>query len=192
MGWGLSIYLTELVLRRPELLRGAVFQEPPFLAMTSQPEATGASMQALVEQGMARGGPPAATEVFLRWVCGDEMFEAFDPEFRERCLGNGEVLFGLEMPADMSYVPDPAKLAEVRVPCAVTSGADNREPTAEFYWLGEASQWFAHQLGVPLVETAGGHVPQASHPEALVATLRPILRRLVQDPARPPTPSSMA
>jgi hypothetical protein len=48
-------------------------------------------------EGMATGGPPMATELFLRWVAGDETFESLDPDFRDRMLNNGEVLFGLEL-----------------------------------------------------------------------------------------------
>jgi hypothetical protein len=41
---------------------------------------------------MARGGPRGATELFLRSVAGDDVYESLDPELRERLLGNAEAL----------------------------------------------------------------------------------------------------
>jgi pimeloyl-ACP methyl ester carboxylesterase len=173
-----AIYLTSLALRHPALLRGAIFHEPSYLAVTSVAEEVGVELQQLAEEGMAKGGPPMATELFLRYFAGDETFESFDPVLRDRMLGNGEVLFGLEIEGTDAYLPAPGQLAEVRLPCVVAAGADNRDPTATHHWLYEASQWFADGLRAPFVETPGGHVPQATHPRALAETLRPILGKL--------------
>lgn len=173
---GGAVVLTDLALRRPNVLRGAIFHEPPY-AVTSAEEA-GAELQQLVRDGMAKGGPPMATELFLRWVAGDETFESFDPDLRDRMLGNGEVLFGLELESFLGYLPTPEQLAEVRLPCVVAAGIDNREPSATHHWLYEASQWLADGLGAPLIDTPGAHVPQATHPQALAETLRPILGKL--------------
>ena len=72
----------------------------------------------------------------------------------------------------MSYVPATDQLAGIEVPCAVVAGADNRDPASPGHWFWEASQWFADGLGVPVVVAPGAHVPQASHPRELVATVR--------------------
>ncbi len=173
-----AIYLTSLALRHPSLLRGAIFHEPPYLAVTSAAEEVGANLQQLIGEGMAKGGPPMATELFLRWVAGDEAFESLDPALRDRMLGNGEVLFGLELEGMNAYLPAPEQLAEVRLPCVVAAGADNRDPAATHHWFYEASRWLADGLRAPLVETPGAHVPQATHPRALAETLRPILGKL--------------
>jgi pimeloyl-ACP methyl ester carboxylesterase len=173
-----AIILTSLALRHPSLLRGAIFHEPPYAAVTSAPEQVGAKLQQLIGEGMSKGGPPMATELFLRWVAGDETFESLDPELRDRMLGNGEVLFGLELEGVMAYLPAPEQLAEVGLPCVVAAGADNRDPAATHHWFYEASQWLADGLRAPLVETPGAHVPQATHPRALAETLRPILGKL--------------
>jgi pimeloyl-ACP methyl ester carboxylesterase len=172
-----AIILTNLALRHPSLLRGAIFHEPAFLAVTSAAEEVGPRMQQLIGEGMAKGGPPMATELFLRWVAGDETFESFDPELRDRMLNNGEVLFGLELEG-MNDLPAPEQLAEVRLPCVVAAGVDNRDPAATHHWFYEASQWLADGLRAPLVETPGAHAPQATHPRALAETLRPILGKL--------------
>lgn len=176
--YGLSsgaVILTDLVLRHPDVLRGAVLAEPPFLPVASTADAVGAHLQALIGEGMAAGGPPAAMDLFLRWACGSEVFESLDAEVRARVLGNGEVLFGLEMAGVMAYLPAPGQLASVEVPCTVMAGIDNRDPAAPLHWGHETSQWLAAGLGTDLVETPGAHVPMLSHPQAFVEILRPIL-----------------
>ncbi|GLZ45638.1 alpha/beta hydrolase [Actinomycetospora sp. NBRC 106375] len=173
-----AMILTDLVVRRPDLLRGAVLHEPPFAGMTSHGDEVVAGLQQLIADGMAQGGPARATELFLRWVCGDEVYESFEPALRDRMLGNGEVLFGIELEPIMSYVPTRDQLAGVRIPCVVASGAENRDPASPRHWFWEASQWAADGLGVPLTEAPGAHVPQSTHPQELAALLRPVLARL--------------
>jgi pimeloyl-ACP methyl ester carboxylesterase len=173
-----ALILTDLVLRRPDLLRGAVLHEPPFAAVTSHPDEVLGTLQQIITDGMAQGGPARATELFLRSVSGDEVYDSFAPDLRDRMLGNGEVLFAVEMEPIMSYLPTAEQLSGARVPCVVASGAENRDPAAPGHWFSESAQWVADGLGVPLLETPGAHVPQASHPAELVAMLRPVLARL--------------
>lgn len=179
---GGATILTSLALRHPSLLRGAIFHEPPYLAVTSAADEVTATLQRLIDEGMAKGGPRMATELFLRWVGGDETFESLDPELRDRMLGNGEVLFGLEFAGAMAYLPAPEQLAEVKLPCVVASGIDNRDPSSTHHWFYEASKWLADALHAPLVETPGAHVPQATHARPLAETLRPILGKLAASP----------
>lgn len=179
-----AIILTNLALRHPGVLSGAIFHEPPYATVTSAGQEVGTALRSLVEEGMAKGGPPAAMELFVRWTAGDEAFESLDPDLRARMLGNGEVFFSLEMEPTMAYLPSSEQLAEVRLPCAVAAGADNRDPAAKHHWMYEASQWLAGQLGVRSIETPGAHVPQATHPHELADTLRPILNTF-QVPSRP-------
>ncbi|GAA4904227.1 pimeloyl-ACP methyl ester carboxylesterase [Actinomycetospora succinea] len=173
-----GLILTSLAMRRPELLRGAVFHEPAFLTVTPEGRAVIEGLQGTVADAMARGGPPLAMELFLRWADGDEVYEAMDPAFRARMLDDGEVLFGVEMEALMGYLPTPDQLSRITVPSVVLGGAENREPDARLYCLYAAGQWAADGLGVPLVETPGAHLPQATHLREYVAIVRPILARL--------------
>ncbi|MDF2979805.1 MAG: alpha/beta fold hydrolase [Actinomycetospora sp.] len=172
-----GIILTDLALRRPDVLRGAVFHEPAFAAATPVGREALAGLQQLVGDALAEGGPTLAMERFLRFADGDEVFESFDPEFRARMLDDGEVAF-LEMEPLLRYLPTAEQLASIEVPCAVVTGADNRDPAAPLHWLHAAARWTADGLGVPLVETSGAHLPQATHLPALVETLRPILADL--------------
>jgi len=74
-------------------------------------------------------------------------------------------------------------LAQVGVPCVVAAGVENASPESALHWLYEASAWLAEGLPVELTQSPGGHAPQASHPEAFVDWLRPVLRSLTV-PAR--------
>jgi hypothetical protein len=124
---------------------------------------------------MARGGPRAAMEVFLRWVAGDEVYQSLDPQLRERLLGNAEVLFGIEMAAYLAYDPTPGQLATIRVPNAVTTGAGNRDSAAAGHWRYQAAQWLAAHLQTTAIELPGAHMGYLGQPEHFAKALRPIL-----------------
>lgn len=170
--------LSNLVLRHPSVLRGAVFHEPTYPSVSSNPDAVRAGRRALIEEGLAKGGPPAAMELFLRGVAGAETFASLDPQLRERLLCNADVYFGLEMETFFGYLPAPDQLAQVRLPCVVTAGADNRDPAAVGHWRYEASQWLAAQLGTTLVEMPDAHMPYFTQPEVFAEQLRPLLGKL--------------
>ena len=172
--------LTDLALRRPELLTGAIFHEPGFVQMTSDPDALGALVGASLDAGMARGGRPEAMESFLRLVCNDEVINGMDPALLDRCLTSAAFFFDVDAAGD-EFRPTPEALGQVRVPCVVTAGAENRPPDALLHAFYEAAQWLADGLGVPVVEVPGGHVPYASHPEAFTAALRTMLRDFNRD-----------
>jgi hypothetical protein len=91
------------VLRRPELIAGAIFHEPPYIEVTSDPDAVNALIGASFEAGMAAGGRPAAFESFLRLVCHDEVIDGMDPGLRDRTLANADVFFDVD--AAMSVGP---------------------------------------------------------------------------------------
>jgi pimeloyl-ACP methyl ester carboxylesterase len=173
--------LLELIGRRPDLLRGAIVHEPPLTEILPNGHEVNHAFQSTVEQAMAKGGPRAAMELFLRWVVGDATFEHTDPELRERLLGNAEVFFGLELQAFDSYVPDPRKLATTRIPIVVAAGAENRSrELVEGRFLYDASAWLAKRVGTELIEFPGAHVPYMDRPQAFVDALRPLLRKLRQ------------
>jgi pimeloyl-ACP methyl ester carboxylesterase len=176
-----GIILADLALRHPDVLRGAVFHEPAFV-VTPRGQEMVAGLQERLGAAMAEGGPPRAMEAFLRWADGDVAYESLDPDFRERMLGDGEVLFGLEMGSALSHVPTPEQLASIEVPCAAVVGRDNRDPAATHHWAYEASQWAADALDAPLVETPGAHGSMLTHPDAFVTTMRPVLSRLANSP----------
>lgn len=168
---GGAIIGLNLVIRHPEVVRGAILHEPPMMSALSQPEEVMGAIQEIVEGGMAKGGPRAAVEAFVLFAAGDENFEKLSPELRERMLGNGETLFGTEFGAFESYRPDDATLAAVEVPVQVMVGTDS----APFF--GEAARWLAARLGVEVRMLPGGHAPYFDRPEAVAKEIRPFLRQ---------------
>ena len=169
--------LADLCLRHPHVLQDAIFHEPAFPSGIPNADAVRAACTARVEEGMARGGPRAAMELYLRWVAGDEVYESLDPQLRERLLSNAEVLFGIEVASYLAYEPTPDQLAAIRVPRAVTAGADNRDIAATGHWRYEAAQWLAAHLQTTFIELPGAHMGYLGQPEHFAKALRPILDR---------------
>jgi hypothetical protein len=115
--------------------------------------------------------------LYLRRVAGDEVYESLDPPLRERLLGNAEVLFGIELAPFIAYDPAPGQLAAIRVPCAVTAGAGNRDIAAAGHWRYQAAQWLAAHLGTTVIELPGTHMGYLGQPGHFAKALRPILDR---------------
>ena len=169
--------LADLCLRHPHVLHGAIFHEPAFPSGVPDIGAVNAARKARIEEGMARGGPRAAMELYLRSVAGDEVYESLDPQLRERLLGNAEVLFGIEMAPYLAYDPAPGELAAIRVPRAVTAGADSRDIAAAGHWRYQVAQWLAARLQTTVIDLPGAHMGYLGQPEHFAKALRPILDR---------------
>jgi pimeloyl-ACP methyl ester carboxylesterase len=174
--------VVNLCIRHPDVLRGTIVHEPLFQSGVSNADAVRAGRRALIAEGMARGGPRVATELFLRSVGDADVYESLDPQLRERLLGNGDVLFDIEMATYLDYEPTPDELGAIRVPLVVTAGADNRDPAARGHWRYEAARWLAAQLDTPLVELPGAHMGYLGHPRDFAAALRPLLEDLTRSP----------
>ena len=169
---GGAIIGLNLVIRHPEVVRGAILHEPPMTSVLAQPEEVMGAIQEIVEGGMAKGGPRAAVEAFVRFAAGDENLEKLNPELRERMLGNGETLFGTEFGAFESYRPDDATLAAVEVPVRVMVGTDSPP------FFGETTRWLAARLGVEVSVLPGGHAPYFDRPEEVAKEIQPFLRQV--------------
>ena len=169
--------LADLCLRHPHVLQGAIFHEPVFPSAVPDIGAINAARKKQIEEGMARGGPRAAMELYLRGVAGDEVYESLDPQLRERLLGNAEVLFGIEMAPYLAYDPAPSQLAAIRVPRAVTAGAGNRDIAAAGHWRYQAARWLPGHLQTTVIELPGAHMGYLGQPEHFANALRPVLDR---------------
>lgn len=170
---GGAVILLNLLLRHPEVLRGAIVHEPPLVPVLTNAAETGAMLQSMVVEGLAKGGPRGGAELFIRVNAGDATFEALEPALRERMLANGEVLFGIELEAFVSYIPEAAALAQLRVPVVVAAGFGNRG-----VYYHEAAQWVADRVGTPLQEFPGAHTPYFDRPAEFARALLPHLRAL--------------
>jgi pimeloyl-ACP methyl ester carboxylesterase len=171
---GGAIIGLDLVIRHPQVIRGAILNEPPMMSALARPEDVMGMTREIVEGGMAKGGPRAAVEAFVRFAAGDVNFEKLSPELRERMLSNGEILFGTEFGAFESYRPDDATLAAVKVPVQVMVG------TYSAPFFGEAARWLADRLGVEVAALTGAHTPYLDQPEEMADKIRPFLRQVSQ------------
>lgn len=179
-----AVVVTALLLRHPQVLRGAVLHEPPLGRLSPAAAAPMSAIRGVVQEGLERGGPPVAMEAFLRWMVSDEYVDGLPAAQRARVLGNAEVFLGLEMPALADYLPPPEQLAEVEVPCVVGAGIDDRDPDSRHGWFAAVAQVLASQLGADVVEMPGSHVPQITHPQELAEVVRGLVRALDARPAR--------
>ena len=170
--------LAGVSLRRPEVVRGAIFHEPVFPSGFPSMDTVQAARRARVEEGMAKGGPRLAMELLLRDVADDQVYESIDPQLRERLLDNGSVLYEIEIAPFVVYEPSPEELEAFGVPCFVTAGAANRDPSAPAHWRFEVAQWLANHLGTTVVELPGGHMAYLGEPEDFAEALRPLLHQL--------------
>jgi pimeloyl-ACP methyl ester carboxylesterase len=177
---GGAIISLNLVIRHPELVRGAILHEPSMNAGMSNPEEVRGDIQQVVESGMQRGGTREGVKAFLRFVVGDETYKNFDAPLLERMLENGETFFGVEFGVFDSYSPDDATLAGVEIPVVVMAGTESRP------YFGEASQWLATRLNVELETLPGGHSPYIDRPDDMAQALRPFLRHLSRQPGSIP------
>lgn len=156
-----AVILLDLIARHSQVLLGVL----PNAAEV------GAQLQALVQQGFAKGGPRAALELFMRTNAGDAAYESIPPDVLERVLGNAETFFQLEMPSFVKYVPDAETIAISQVPIVPLAGAENRGT-----FLYETTRWLAGCAGTEVVELPGGHAGFINYPAEAAAVLRPILR----------------
>jgi pimeloyl-ACP methyl ester carboxylesterase len=169
---GGAIIGLDLVIRRPNLLRGAILHEPAMLSILPNPEEVMGAIQQVVEGGMQRGGPRGGTEAFLRFFVGDKTFAHVEGQLRERMLDNGENFFDRELHSIGPYHPDDATLAGVGVPVIVMAGAETSP------LLTETSKWVATRLNVELKTVPGGHAPYFDRPEEMAQAIRAHLRNL--------------
>jgi pimeloyl-ACP methyl ester carboxylesterase len=170
---GGAIILLDLLTRHADVVRGAIVHEPPLVSVLPNAAEVGAMLQARTQEGMARGGPRGAMELFLRGEAGDETFERLDPDLRTRMLRNAELFFSTEIHAFVSYVPDPHALGQVTVPVEVAAGRDHPG-----FYAYEAARWVAQHLGTDLQEIPGKHTPYFDDPSGLAQALRPFLQQV--------------
>lgn len=160
----------DLLIRYPELMRGAILHEPPMIAGMANPEEVMGAIRQVVEAGMQRDGSRGGCETFFRFVAGDEAFENLDPHLRERMLGNGEVFLSTEMGAFEPYQPDEAALTAVEAPVRIMVGPES----APFF--AETARWLADRMNARLERLPGGHTPYFDRPDEMAETIRPLLR----------------
>lgn len=166
---GGAIITLELLIRRPEVVKGAVVHEPPLLSLL--PQAGPGPLEPIFT--MAQTDPRGALEAFVRASSSDAAWEAIDSATRERMLGNGVTLFAHEVGNFLSYKPDAAALRALHVPVVLLHSRDGLE------FGPHVEAWLKAQVGIEESGTISGHhSPYFDTPELFAEELRPILRKL--------------
>ena len=149
----------EVALRYGQLLRGAVFSEPPLFCLDRDAgQALTADLAPQLEEALAEGGPRAAVDAFFALVCPG-LWERIDEERKDRYRANADIGFSdLRAP---SLDAKPADLAAVTTPALVLAG-DRSHPSLRS---------IAHRLAATLPDARFvefvecGHVTYAEQPD---------------------------
>jgi len=165
----------DLVLRHPEVVRGAVLHEPSLFTRLPQDFVQGqfTEMNSLIGQAVASGGPRAGHQAFLSALAGEDGLEGVaDAVMRERWLPNSAFMFAYEFPNMLlGYEPDPAAIAGVKVPVKVMRAAESMPINVA------AAEWLAAQLKTDLVVAPGTHVAYSQRPSQFAEALRSVLKQ---------------
>jgi len=164
-----------LVLRHPQVVRGAILHEPAIWPLFDDPEEVRRTVGARIAEGMRSGGPRAAIEGFHRFVGGDANWESLSPELRERVRAGAGTYLEVERGAMATYLPDDPTLAGIATPIQLLVGEQSLP------YFAQAAGRLAKRLGVEITSTAGTHFGYLDHPVELAETVRPFLRA-VSDP----------
>lgn len=156
----------DVVRRYPRLVAGAVFSEPPLLALA--PDGGQEFIRIVkpaLDAAVARGGPRAAVDAFFEIVCPG--LWRMLPEARRDVpyRANAAELFGdLAMP---TYVITRTDLAQFACPCLVIRGSESDAGLREIAGIVAESV-----PGARLVELQGsGHVTYAEKPAEFAAAV---------------------
>lgn len=113
-GFGAVIVL-ELLVRRPDLFRGAVLANPPLHAFSPEATKALAEERELLEEALREGGPEAAVRAWLGERAGDAL--------RGRAAQNHPGFFA-DYAGQSSWSPSRRELRAIGVPVAVVTGPD--------------------------------------------------------------------
>jgi len=170
-----TLIALDLVLRHPEMVRGAVLHEPSVYTCLPRDfvQEQFAAANPMIEQAIASGGPRAGHQALHGWLAGEGGFASLvDVERRERWLTLSEFMFTYEFPTMiLGYRPDPAAIAAVKVPVKVMRAAQSVPINLA------AAEWLAAQLKTELVSTPGAHLAYCIQPDEFAQALRPVLKR---------------
>jgi pimeloyl-ACP methyl ester carboxylesterase len=166
-----AVFTLELMVGHPQAVRGAILHEPALYALFDDPTETGHAIAAVVSEGMASGGPPAALERFWRFVAGDANWDNLAGGLRRRMLASADTYLA-ERAAIASYLPNGETLNALALPIQVLISEQSRPI------FHEPACRLVQRLNVPVSWTPGSHTPYLDHPDELVRTIRPFLRQV--------------
>ena len=165
-----GIFALCLMVRHPELVRGAILHEPGLYALVDDFDAVRAPLRAQVQQAMAAGGPPAAVERFWCYVAGEDGWSRLSPALRERLRASAGTLIEVELGTYELYWPGDEALAALSAPVRLLVSEDSLSV------LAEVANRLGERLGVDVTSTPGTHATYHEHPHELAQLVRPFVR----------------
>jgi pimeloyl-ACP methyl ester carboxylesterase len=160
-----------LLVRHPDLVRGAILHEPGLYALVDDFDAVRAPVRALVEEAKEIGGPSAAVERFWCYIVeDDDGWNRLAPALRARIRATASTLFEVELGTYELYLPDEQTMASLAAPVRLLVSADGLP------FFAEIADRLGKRLGVAVATTPGRHDGYHEHPSAFADALRPFLR----------------
>jgi pimeloyl-ACP methyl ester carboxylesterase len=170
----------DLMLRHPEVARGAILHESSTFTWLPQDfvQEQFAEMSSLIGSAVASGGPSAGHRAVLTALAGaDGVGSVADTKMLERWVGNADFMFEYEFPSMLlGYRPDPVAIGAINVPVRVMRADESQAINVA------ASEWLAAQLKTDLLIAPGAHIAYASRAHAFAQALRPLLMELDTSP----------
>jgi 3-oxoadipate enol-lactonase len=164
---------TELLRRRPDLVRGAVLSEPPLFSI--DPGAAAPFIEELVplvESALADRGPEAAVDAFFAFVCPG-LWARVDETTKDRYRANAPAMLAeLEAPPNRITVED---LAGVSTPALVLSGAESHPAFRSIAGTLARSLPDARFVDIE----GSGHVTYAEQPDRFAAAVSAFAREML-------------
>ena len=161
----------DLVMRRPELVRGAVLQEPSLFSILPDPDTVFASRRALVQNALRAGGPRAAVEALLRYLNDEEVLRVIPADILARMLDNADTILNIES-AFARWRPGDEALAAITVPVTLMVARETKPAYVAVIRRLERC------LNVRAITVPGPHGFYYYRPQDLADAVRPIFRGL--------------
>jgi pimeloyl-ACP methyl ester carboxylesterase len=164
----------DLAIRYPELLRGAVLQEPSLFTLLPDAAEVLAQRRQIIQETFHAKGPRATVRALLQHLNGEAVLKALPADVLERMEKNGDTIVNFES-AFAAWRPSDEALAAIRVP-VVLMIAEQTQPgyVAVVRVLEE-------RLGVKAVTVPGPHGFYYFRPSDLADAVRPHFRSLAEE-----------
>jgi len=161
-----AIVTLDVILREPELVRGAVLAEPPMLWLAPNGAEGMSKLRAEIETASEERGSAGAILAFGRVVCGPQVADVVG---RERGLESlrHPLGFAADLGAVGDYSAPPRAIRAIKTPVVMVAGTRTERP------FDEPARVLAEMIpGAELVEADSGHLVPNEAPGVLVETLR--------------------
>ena len=164
----------DLMIRRPEVVRAGVVQEPSLFSLLPDPMTALAPRRALLEDALRTRGPRAAIEALMRYLNDDAVFAAIPDETLARMLDNADTILTIEAPGFARWQPKAEDLTSLTVPIALMF-ANESLPVYK-----DVTHALAELLKADVVIVPGRHGFYFYRPQDLADALRRIVQSLLQ------------